>query len=90
MLVPTRVGMILALATFSTSVLSCPHTRGDDPKRRWNVSKWWDLVPTRVGMILSENATTEFFGSCPHTRGDDPISDTIDDYAAHLSPHAWG
>ena len=31
LLVPTRVGMILYIATLLMDKHSCPHTRGDDP-----------------------------------------------------------
>ena len=52
--------------------MSCPHTRGDDPKYKANGDNATVLVPIRVGMILIVRPLAQTLQACPHTRGDDP------------------
>ena len=51
MLVPIRVGMILLGVRFEDVTLTCPHTRGDDPRNPQQMVQELLLVPIRVGMI---------------------------------------
>ena len=48
-LVPTRVGMILSFGDVSSTVFSCPHTRGDDPSHVSSDSAIADLSPHAWG-----------------------------------------
>ena len=56
-LVPIRVGMILCFALPSPSVMTCPHTRGDDPEYekcfvwKWYLSPYawgWSYLPLHI------------------------------------------
>ena len=48
-LVPIRVGMILIAIEEGTVVTACPHTRGDDPRRRIDCNVFCNLSPYAWG-----------------------------------------
>ena len=48
-LVPTRVGMILTAAPLIIQPLTCPHTRGDDPKAQFFIFGTLILSPHAWG-----------------------------------------
>ena len=82
--------MILGTCSFDNATLTCPHTRGDDPKGKvWTVDSE-PLVPIRVGMIPSWRRVCHRKNACPHTRGDDPEGEVYEVAPETLSPYAWG
>ena len=82
--------MILFLIFRNCHLVSCPHTRGDDPCASAVKIPKTALVPTRVGMIPAAIGTAAIGTACPHTRGDDPEYNRMVNMESDLSPHAWG
>ena len=89
-MLPTHVGMNLAMPRLCLCGLHAPHTRGDEPFFAAQEHAPGKMLPTHVGMNLHPPKVSTISPDAPHTRGDEPIQETRAIRVRKCSPHTWG
>ena len=69
---------------------SCPHARGDEPRRGRTLPIWKRLSPRPWGWTDERHQKILTSERCPHARGDGPNGAAMTDNEPQLSPRSWG